>query len=158
MREALGRSPTSTRAEGAHHPWALDSARIVALKNHDVPLRTCKIDELLQAWRWHIEQSQHFDVANTCGGTLEKDPAQALQNCSSELKPHDAANVLHRVTDLGCMRNALATSLLRSMVQNATSAIVATGSCCVCPPITMMSNIPRATFGFAWRASLVTKF
>ena len=40
------------------------------------------------------------------------------------------------------------------MVQSATSAIVATGNCCVCPPVTMMANIPRATLDFAWKASV----
>ena len=47
-----------------------------------------------------LVQSQHLDVSNSCGRSLE-DSVKALQNCSSELTPHEAANVLHRVTDLG---------------------------------------------------------
>ena len=101
-----------------------------------------------------LAQSQHFDVANTCGGSLEQDSAKARQNCWSESTPHDAANVWHRLMDLGFMRNALKTSLLRLMVQNATSAIVTTGNGCVCLPVTTMLNIPRATFDFARKASL----
>ena len=93
-------------------------------------------------------QSQHFDVANACGRSLEEDSAKALQNCSSELIPHDTANVLHRVTDLGLLRNALATSLLRLMVQSATSAIVA-GSCCVLSSVHDDVEHTTSDFGFS---------
>ena len=50
------------------------------------------------------------------------------------------------------------TSLVHLTVQNATSAIVATTYCCVCPPVPMMSNVPLATFDFSRDASLSKHF
>ena len=89
---------------------------------------TCHCARVLQAWKWQIDLFAGA-VAVPSMSRTEGLCQGSAKNCSSELTPRDVAHVLHRFTNLGLM-HMLATSLLRLMMQNATSAIVVTGNSC----------------------------
>ena len=94
----------------------------------------CRI-EFLQASKWHTELFAGEAATLQCREHLWR-----VSTCQRLASRHES----------GCVRSALATSLLRLMVQNRTSPMWLLAFFAF---VEMMSNIPGATSGFAQKAS-----